>query len=145
MSRRHRIAGRKLNRNRGQRQALFKSLIRSLILEEEIQTTAPKAKAVQRLVDKLVAKGKLGTLHTRRLLSAFLGDKTAVNKLVDEVSPRMKERPSGFTRIIKLGRRRGDDAQIVSLSFVDQAEAKPEKVSKPKVTKTDKAKVSKKS
>lgn len=127
MAMKHRIAGRKLNRNTGQRKALFKSLISSLIMKGEIQTTAPKAKAIQGLVDKLISKSKVGTVHIRRLLHAFFGDKQVVNKLVDDVAPRMQARTSGFTRIIKLGRRRGDDAPVVSMSFVDKAtvETKP--------------------
>jgi large subunit ribosomal protein L17 len=142
MAVKHRIAGRKLNRNTSQRKALFKGMINSLVMKEEIQTTAPKAKAIQGLVDKIINKSKLGTVHIRRLLHAFLGDKKVVNKLVDEMAPRMRQRQSGFTRIIKLGRRRGDDAQVVSMSFVDQAEAKaPEAkaAAKPEAKKQAKA------
>lgn len=141
MAVKHSIRGRQLNRDIHQRKALFKSLVNSLILHEEIQTTAPKAKAIQGLFDKLVSRGKLGTVHARRLLHAFLGDKQAVNKLVDDLGPRMRTRPGGFTRIIKLGRRKGDDAQIVKMEIVDKpikAEAKaPAKkvVAKPKTAK----------
>ncbi|SRR3989344_9075114 len=131
MAVKHRISGKKLNRNTGQRRALFKSLINSLIIREEIQTTAPKAKAIQGLFDKLVTKSKLGTIHVRRLMHAFLGDKSAVNKLIDVLAPRMRERQSGFTRIIKLGRRRGDDAQVVSMSLVDLEEKAAIKEVKP--------------
>ena len=126
MAVKHSIRGRQLNRNIHQRKALFKGLVNSLIIHEEIQTTAPKAKAIQGLFDKLVTRGKLGTVHARRLLNAFLGDKLAVNKLVDDLGPRMKTRPGGFTRIIKLGRRKGDDAQIVKMEIVDKpAKAEP--------------------
>lgn len=138
MAMKHRIAGKKLNRSTGQRRALFKSLINSLIMKEEIQTTAPKAKAIQGLVDKLINKGKLGTVHMRRLLHAFLGDKKVVNKLVDELAPRMRQRQSGFTRIIKLGRRRGDDASVVSMSLVDKGEAKKETPAEVKPAETKK-------
>lgn len=126
MAVKHNIRGRQLNRNIHQRKALFKGLVNSLIIHEEIQTTAPKAKAIQGLFDKLVTRGKLGTVHARRLLNAFLGDKQAVNKLVDDLGPRMKTRPGGFTRIIKLGRRKGDDAQIVKMEIVDKPVAKTE-------------------
>ncbi|EKD94078.1 MAG: hypothetical protein ACD_27C00048G0002 [uncultured bacterium] len=119
---RHRIKGRQLNRNTHQRKALFKGLLNSLILREEIQTTQSKAKAIQGVFDKLVTKAKLGTVHVRRLLHAFLGNQEAVKKLVDELAPRMDKRPSGFTRINKLGVRRGDNASVVKMSLVDQKE-----------------------
>lgn len=137
MSTRHRVSGNKLNRNVKQRKALFKSLLNSLIIREKIETTAPKAKAIQGMFDKLVTKGKPQTLHIRRLLHAFLGDIKAVNKLVDELVPRMRERTSGFTRIIKLGRRRGDDAQVVSMELVDE---KPVVVESAKANKTEEKK-----
>lgn len=136
MAVKHSIRGRQLNRDIHQRKALFKGLVNSLIIHEEIQTTAPKAKAIQGLFDKLVTRGKLGTVHARRLLNAFLGDKQAVNKLVDDLGPRMKTRPGGFTRIVKLGRRKGDDAQIVKMEIVDKPAAKTEvKKAEPKVKK----------
>lgn len=136
MAVKHSIRGRQLNRDIHQRKALFKGLVNSLIIHEEIQTTAPKAKAIQGLFDKLVTRGKLGTVHARRLLNAFLGDKQAVNKLVDDLGPRMKTRPGGFTRIVKLGRRKGDDAQIVKMEIVDKPTAKIEvKKAEPKVKK----------
>lgn len=125
---RHGIKGRQLNRSTHQRKALFKGLLNSLIEQEEIQTTNAKAKAIQGVFDKLVAKSKLGTIHVRRLLHAFLGDQKTVSKLVDDIAPRMKERPSGFTRIVKLGLRRGDNAQLVKMSLV---ELKPVEVAKP--------------
>lgn len=121
MSRRHQVAGKQLNRNTLQRKALFKGLLNSLIMKEEIKTTSAKAKAVQGLFDKLISKGKLGTVHVRRLLQAFLGDKQSVNKLVDELAPRMKSRTSGFTRVTKLGLRKGDNAPIVKMEVVEKA------------------------
>lgn len=117
---RHRVAGKKLSRSRTHRKALFKNLLSALIMHGEIQTTESKAKAICRLFDKLVTKGKAGTLHARRLVAAFLNNKKAVNKLVDEIAPLFKERPGGFTRIIRLGRRRGDDAMIVKLELVEK-------------------------
>ncbi len=135
----HQIRGRKLNRNTNQRKALFKSLLNSLILKEEIKTTAPKAKAIQGVFDRLISRGKLGTLHVRRLLHAFLGDIKSVNKLVDELAPRTGQRNSGFTRVTKLGLRKGDNAPLVKLEIVDKKakeEIKPlKKESAPKSTK----------
>jgi large subunit ribosomal protein L17 len=139
---RHRVKGKKLGRDSGHRKALFKNLINALILREEIKTTESKAKAIRGLVDKLITQGKAGTLHARRLIAAFLANKQAVNKLVDEVAPRFGSRPGGFTRIIRLGRRRGDDAMMVKLELVEKKEEekpKKKKVSK-KVQETKKTK-----
>jgi len=122
---RHRKAGKKLSRNRAQRKALFKSLINALVIYGEIKTTEAKAKAVRRLVEKLITKGKSGTLHARRLIFAFLQNKKVVSKIVDELGPLFKDRPGGFTRIIRLGKRRGDDAMMVSLQLVEKP-VKPE-------------------
>lgn len=122
---RHRVAGKKLSRRRGHRKALFKNLINSLVLHGEIKTTESKAKAVRRLVEKLITKGKAGTLHSRRLIAAFLQDKKVVNKIVDELGPLFKNRPGGYTRIIRLGKRRGDNAMMVKLELVEKPEAEP--------------------
>ncbi len=117
---RHRKTGRKLNRNIHQRKALFKNLIAALILKGKISTTEAKAKAIKRLVDKLVNRAKKGTIQARRLIAAFIPDKKAVNKLVDEIAPRMQKRPSGFTTLERVSRRRGDNAVVVEVGFVDQ-------------------------
>ncbi len=125
----HHVTGRKLSRSRSNRKALFRNLVSALILHGEIKTTESKAKAVQRLFDRLVTNGKSGTLHARRIVAAFLNNKQAVNKLVDEISPRFKDRPGGFTRIIRLGKRKGDDAMVVKLELVEKPKPKekPEK------------------
>jgi len=131
---RHRIAGKKLSLNHNQRKALFKNLINSLILHEQIRTTEAKAKAVRLLVEKLITKGKEQTLHARRLIAAFLQNKKAVNKIVDELAPLFKKRPGGYTRIVRLGERRGDNAPMVKLELVER----PEKEEKKKEKKNDK-------
>ena len=140
---RHRKAGQRLSRDKSHRKALFKNLIKSLIVHGEIKTTEGKAKAVRRLVEKVITKGKIGSLHTRRLIAAFLQDKKVVNKLVDEVSPLFKNRPGGYTRIIKLGKRKGDDAMMVKLELVEkpkvrEVEVKETKKGKGKKQKEDK-------
>ncbi len=117
---RHRKKGRKLGRNNKQRRALFKDLIKSLILNEHIKTTEAKAKTVKGLVDKLISKAKIGSLSARRQALAFLVDKTTVHKLFDVIAPRVKNRTSGFTRIVRLGKRRGDNTMMAKLEFVDQ-------------------------
>jgi large subunit ribosomal protein L17 len=117
---RHRQSGKKFNRNTSQRKALFKNLIQSLIIHEEIKTTEAKAKAIKRLVAKLITKAKAGTLHARRQILAFLPDKKAANKLFDETALRFKKRTSGFTRLVRLGKRRGDDAMMVKLELTEK-------------------------
>jgi large subunit ribosomal protein L17 len=116
---RHRKAGFKLSRNHHQRQALFKNLIRSLIISERLNTTTAKAKAIKPLVDKLMTKAKSGTLAARREVSEFLTDKVTVTKLFDDLAVRVKTRTSGFTRIQRSFRRLGDDTQMVKIEFVD--------------------------
>ncbi|PIS08735.1 50S ribosomal protein L17 [Candidatus Beckwithbacteria bacterium CG10_big_fil_rev_8_21_14_0_10_34_10] len=129
---RHRKAGKKLNRNTAQRKALFKNLIQSLILHEEIKTTEAKAKAIKGLMAKLISKAKKGSLHKRRQIMAFLPDKRAVKKLFDDLGPRFKQRNGGFTRFVRLGNRKGDDAMIVRLELTEkkEKEAKEEKTKK---------------
>jgi len=115
----HRKKGKKLNRSTAQRKALFRSLIQSLIFKGAIKTTEAKAKAIKSLVDKLVVKAKRGTVHARRQVMSFLTNKKAANKLVDEIAPRFKDRDSGFTRFARIGERRGDDAMMVKIEFID--------------------------
>lgn len=117
---RHRKKGRKLNRNIKQRQALFKDLIKGLILNEQIKTTEAKAKTIKRLIDKLMTKAKKGSLSQRRQVLAFLTDKKAVHKLFDVLAPRTKKRTSGFTRLVRLQRRRGDNTLMARVEFVDK-------------------------
>jgi large subunit ribosomal protein L17 len=136
--------GKRLSRSTDQRKALFRSLIRSLILHEEIKTTKAKAKAIKSLFDKLIRKAKVGSLHVRRQLLAFLPDKSAVNKLVDEVAPRFKKKTSGFTRFVALGKRRGDNAMMVKVELTEkkqeEKQVKDKKEAKKTKKKTSKAK-----
>jgi len=135
---RHRVFGKKFNRDIKQRKSLFKNLIASLVMNEEIQTTESKAKAIKGVIDKLIANGKKGTLHVRRIIAAFLQNKHAVNKILDELAPRFKNRMSGFTRIIRIGERRGDNAMIVRLELVEKKAKEPvKKQEKAKETKTE--------
>lgn len=120
---RHRVFGRKLNRDYNARKSLFKNLISSLIKEGQITTTEAKAKAVRGLMDKMVTKAKQQTLQSRRLLESFLQDKDLVNKLSDEIAPKFTDRPGGFTRILRLDKRYGDKAQMVKMEFVETVEA----------------------
>lgn len=103
------------------RKALLKNTINSLILRGAIKTTEARAKAVRGIVDRLVSSAKVGTVQARRQLMAFLGDKKAVGKLVDKLAPKF-ERVSGFTRVVRLGRRKGDRAWMARLEFVKMRE-----------------------
>lgn len=113
----HSIYGRKLNRTANERKRLFKNLIRSLILNGQIQTTLAKAKAIQPSIEKLVTKAKVGdTILTKRILMSEISDQNSVNKLL-EIGKLFKERKGGYTRILKLGNRLGDNATSVVMSF----------------------------
>jgi large subunit ribosomal protein L17 len=116
---RHRKAGRKLGRSSGHRRALYKNLITELFRHERIKTTEAKAKAIRGKAEKLITLGKRGDLHARRLAAVRLNDPTIVVKLFDELAPRYEDRPGGYTRILKLGRRQGDAAPMVLLELVE--------------------------
>lgn len=134
---RKRIKHKQLSRNTHQRKALFKNLMVALIENEEIKTTNAKAKAVRGLFEKIVTKGKSGSLHTRRLIHSMLQNKEATKKLVDDISKRYKDTKGGYTRIQKIGNRRGDNAPMVTLSLTKKKieEEKGKKVSKKKTAK----------
>jgi len=117
---RHRVKRKLFNRNTKARKALFKSLLSNLFEHGMIETTETKAKQVKRLADKLIYRAKPGTVQARRLLERFFGSKQVVNRLVDSVAPAMEDRNSGFTRITHLGRRRGDDAEMVMIELVSE-------------------------
>lgn len=141
---RHRVSGRKFSLDHHKRKTLFKNLINSLVVSGQIKTTEAKAKSIRRLVEKLITKGKQQTLHSRRLIAAFLQNQKAVNKIVDELGPLFKKRPGGFTRIIRLGNRRGDAAPMVRLELVEKPEIKKTPAIKKPVTKKNENKNSKK-
>ena len=114
----HRVAGRKLSRYKDQRKALLRGLTSELIQHERITTTLAKAKETRIVTEKLITHGKKGTLHHRRLALAQVPNKTVVKKVFDEVAPRYADRAGGYTRIIKLGRRQGDGAEIAVIELV---------------------------
>jgi large subunit ribosomal protein L17 len=122
---RHGYKGRKLHRERDQREALVKGLAESLVKYESIETTLPKAKEVVPYVEKLITKAKKGDLHNRRQVIAGLQTVETARKLVDELAPKMKGRASGHVRIEKTGMRRGDNAQLARVSFVDDLKEAP--------------------
>ena len=122
---RHGYQGRKLNRERDQRRALIKGLADSLVKYESIETTLPKAKEVVPYVEKLITKAKKGDLHNRRQVISGLQTIASAHKLVDEIAPKLKGRDSGHLRIEKTGTRRGDNAELARVSFVDDLKTAP--------------------
>src|SRR5437764_11925928 len=108
---RHLKAGKKLGRNTSHRRALLRNLVTSLIVEERIETTVPKAKAMRPLVEKMVTLGKRGDLAARRLASGFLMTRESVDKLFDSIGPRFGDRNGGYLRIVRTGFQKGDGAE----------------------------------
>ena len=117
---RHGLSGRKLNRTREHRKALFKNMAQALIRNEQILTTLPKAKELRPVVEKLLTLGKKGTLHARRLAVSQLQDAQLVDKLMRVLAPRYQQRFGGYTRIVKAGFRYGDMAPMAIIEFVDR-------------------------
>ena len=115
---RHKKAGYKLKRNISARRALFKGLVTSVIEEERIITTVAKAKAVRPLVEKMITLAKRDTLHTRRQAAAFLETPAALKKLFDKLGTRFGQRNGGYTRVVRLGPRKGDGAEQAMLELV---------------------------
>lgn len=128
--------GRKFGRERDQRRALIKSLAESLILHESIETTLPKAKELVPYTEKLITKAKKGDLHSRRLVISRLQTLASAHKLFDEIAPKLGQRVSGYFRIEKSTFRRGDNAQLARVSFVDDLTmAVPSPAPKPQIAK----------
>jgi len=116
---RHQRSGKKLGRDSAHRKALYANLTASLIEHGRIRTTETKAKAVRPVAEKMITLGRDGSIHARRQALAYLRTQEVVHKLFSEVAPRFKERPGGYTRIVKLGPRQGDSAPMAYLELVD--------------------------
>lgn len=117
---RHQKSGRKLNRNSSHRQAMFRNMASSLFRHEIIKTTLPKAKELRRYAEPLITMAKEDSQHQRRIAFSRLRDKVAVGQLFTEIAPRYKERPGGYTRILKCGFRDGDNAPMAYIELVDR-------------------------
>ena len=115
---RHRLSGKKLSRPSGHRSSMLRGMVTDLLRHEAIQTTEAKAREVRRMAEKIITKGKGGTLHDRRQVLAVLTDESIVRKLFDELATRYEDRPGGYTRITKLGARRGDAASMAMLELL---------------------------
>ena len=141
---RHGYKGRKFHRERDQREALIKSLAESLIIHEKIETTIFKAKELVPYVEKLITKAKLNTLHSRRQVIKGLQTISSAHKLVDELAPKLQSRTSGYFRISRTSLRRGDNAQLASVSFILDENKVSEVKEAPKVKTEAKPVVTKK-
>ena len=122
---RHGYKGRKLGRQRDQRRALLKGLATSLVMEESIETTLPKAKELVRYIEKLITKAKKGNLANRRAVIAGLSMQVAAVKLVDQIAPQLTGRTSGHVRVERTRLRVGDGAQMAIVEFVDELKPMP--------------------
>ena len=119
---RHRHGLRKLNRTSEHRQAMLRNMCVSLLQHEAIKTTLPKAKELRRVVEPLITLGKISSVANRRLAFARLRDRDVVTKLFNELGPRYNARPGGYTRILKMGFRVGDNAPMAFVELVDRPE-----------------------
>lgn len=144
---RHRKATVKLNRNASHRKAMFRNMVTSLLREERVETTVPKAKECRRLAERMITFAKRGDLHARRQVARVVRDSDVVKKLFDDIGPRFAERPGGYTRILKTGFRAGDNAPLSILELVERSggaskdvKADKEEKSKPKAKAKAKAK-----
>jgi large subunit ribosomal protein L17 len=116
---RHRKGGRKLGRTSSHRQALMRNMVTSLLDHERIQTTDAKAKELRRIVDRMITLGKRGDLHARRQALSVIRSREVTAKLFDELADRYRERPGGYTRVMKLGQRHGDAAPMSLIELLD--------------------------
>src|SRR5262245_45100564 len=116
---RHNVSRRKLGRKTGHRLSLFRNQLASLVASERIVTTLAKAKELRPLAERVVTQGKRGSVHARRLVGRWLPNRDLVKKLFDDIAPRFSARSGGYLRIVKLGSRQGDGAELAVLEFVD--------------------------
>ena len=116
----HRVVGRRLDRTTEHRTAMLRNLVISLLDHEKIKTTAPKAKELKRFADKIITLGKKGSAHARRTAAVHVHDTRILGKLFEDVAVRFKSRPGGYTRIIRVANRVGDNAQMAVIELVDR-------------------------
>lgn len=124
---RHGVSGRNLSRTTSHRLAMFRNMVTSLLQHERIYTTVPKAKELRRFADRMITLGKRGDLHARRQAMAFVREKGVVHKLFEEIALRYQNRPGGYTRIVKMGYRRGDAAPMCLIELVTETQRAPKK------------------
>ena len=137
---RHAVKGRKLGRTTSHREALFRNQLQSLVEKEKIITTLPKAKELRPIAERVITRGKHGTVHDRRWVLRWVLKRDLVKKVFDEIAPRFTERPGGYLRIVKLGPRQGDGAEMAVLELVEREAAAAAEPEQPKKTKEPKPK-----
>ena len=137
---RHLVKKKKLGRNSAQRRALLRSLVTSFLEKERMRTTLAKAKAAKPLAEKMITLAKKDTLHAKRQALSYIYKKPVVKKLFEELGPRFSERPGGYTRIVKIGPRAGDGAEMAILELVGSEFEKKVKKKKEKGKAKPKAK-----
>src|SRR5690349_19762631 len=142
---RHMNTGRKLSRNTSHRRALLDNLVRSVILSESIRTTTAKAKEARRVVEKIITKARQGTLAARRNVHRTVRDQAALAKLFETIAPRFKTRPGGYTRIVHVQNRVGDNAPMAILELVEKSKAEDKPKEPEKKAKKAEAKAADKS
>lgn len=128
----NRIGFNRLGRKSSHRKALHKNMVSSLIKYGRIETTKTKAKEIRRTAEKLVTRAKVDSVHNRRIVAKSIGEKAMLNKLFIEIAPTFVGRPGGYTRILKLGHRKGDAAEVVILEFLKEEETEKKKPAKKK-------------
>jgi large subunit ribosomal protein L17 len=145
----HRVVGRRLDRTTEHRTAMFRNLVTSLLRHERITTTTPKAKELKRFADKVITLAKRATPHARRIANRDVKDVEVLNKLFGPIAERFKARPGGYTRLVRVGRRAGDNAELAVIELVDRTpaaapeaeekgEKKAAKAKEPKAPKAEK-------
>ena len=133
---RHKIKGTKLSRTSSHRKAMFANMTTSLVMNEQIKTTAAKAKALRPYVEQLITKARKGTLAARRDIISSIRNKKAADKLMSVLAERYKERPGGYTRVIKAGFRYGDMAPVAYIELIDR-DVSAKGCMTPKIEKTE--------
>jgi large subunit ribosomal protein L17 len=118
----HRMGFNRLGRNVSHRRALYRSMATALFRYERIRTTRPKAREIRRVAEKLISRARNDTLHNRRLIARTIQDRAVLAKLFTDIGPRFRERPGGYTRVLKLGPRYGDASEMVLLELVERKE-----------------------
>lgn len=118
----NRVGFNRLGRKSSHRKALHRNMVTSLFKYERVKTTKAKALEIRRSAEKMVTRAKIDSVHNRRIVAKMIWDKDMINKLFVEIAPRFVERPGGYTRVLKLGKRAGDAAEMVILEFVEGAE-----------------------
>ena len=121
----HRIAGRRLDRTTEHRTAMFRNMVTSLIKHERIVTTTPKAKELKRIAEKIITLAKKGSMHSRRIAFRDVRDGEALAKLFDTIAPRFATRAGGYTRVVRVENRVGDNAEMAMIELVERTPAEP--------------------